>query len=292
MSSCYIDINRAGPVRGFALFFHARAAWGHPARAPIHDKEVHMTRYNVWLNCQGLQDVDPAIRITDVQEQEPQQLHSASPLAAGGGRHVLRHDRQQLAVTVFFSIRERDPARRSSILQKVKAWAHEGGTLTLSQRPGQRLRVLGGQAGPLSALRWTQDLSLTFMTSRSAFWEDDIPTQADASSPLSLPGDASDTPLDLRWRCTVAGPLTLTVTTPLSSITFCDLPAAAGQELLLSHESGVLTASMGGSDVLPFRTPESSDDLLLACGRRSVVTVTVNGAPVQDCILSARGRWL
>lgn len=250
-----------------------------------------MTRYKVWLDQQGLQDLDPAICIIDLQEQPPSQLLSTAARAQGDGVFLARRARQSLSVTVRFAIREPHPARRQAILHKVRTWA-QGSYLTTSDRPQQRLKVQAESLPTLqSALKWTDALSITFTAYETPFWEDAQPT-ASATSTLYLPGDAPSAPVDVRWLCAADAPDEVTIATPLSRLTFCGLPLHAGQELVISHESGTLTATIDGADVLPHRTPESSDDLLLPCGQTSTVTLTADGAAASSCIFSARGRWL
>ncbi len=251
-----------------------------------------MTRYQVWLDQQGLQDIDPAIYITDIQEQPPSQLLSTAARAQGDGVFLARRNRQSLSVTVRFAIREPRPARRQAVLQKVRVWAQQGEFLSTSDRPHQRLRVQVENLPALqSALKWTDALPITFTAYTAPWWEDAQPTTS-ATSTLYLPGDAPSAPMDLRWVCAGNPPAELTITTPLSSITFRDLPVSKGRELVISHESGVLTATVDRHDVLPHRTPESSDDLLLPCGQSSTVTITADGAAATGCTFSARGRWL
>lgn len=252
-----------------------------------------MTRYRVWLDDLGLQDIDPSIYIIDVQEHAPHQGLTTAAKAAGDGLHVLHRSRESLSVELRFTIREQRPARRSAILQRVKAWARQGGSLAVGHRPGLRLMVGPGQLSNFSSLRWTETLTLTFTAYHVPYWEDAHPTQATASpATLFLPGDAPAAPVDLRWRSSLSGLLTLTITTSLSNITLRDVSVTAEQELLISHDTGVLTATLDGVDILPLRTPESSDDLLLPCGKTSTVTVTANNEAVQGCTLIARGRWL
>lgn len=252
-----------------------------------------MTRNNVWLDGLSLQAIDPAIFITDVQEHEPEQQVITAARAAGEGQHLLRQTRQCLSVTIRFAIREQHVARRSAVLQKVKAWCRQGGFLSISQRPGLRLCVSPGRLNTLSALRWTEELTLTFTAHHTPWWEEAFPTQITLpKSSLNLPGDASSAPMDLRWVCSFSGTVDLCVSTPLSAITFSGLSITKKQELLLTHREGVLVATLDGTDILPYRTPESSDDLLLVCGDTNAVAVTVNGETAAGCILSARGRWL
>jgi len=253
-----------------------------------------MTRYQVWLDGLGLQDVHPAIRVLDVQEETPSRQFTTASRALGDGQFVTRRSRNSLSITVRFAIREYSPARRKAIMQDIRAWA-QGRWLSLGDRPGQRLLVEAETLPAVqSALKWTDACSVSFIACASPYWEEAIPVPAGQASPvITPPGDAPCCPLDLRWKCgSTSGKITLSVTTPLSSIVFSDLPINTGQELIISHENGFLSATVNGADVLACRTPQSSDDLLLNCRKANAVTVSVTGASTGDYTLSARGRWL
>lgn len=253
-----------------------------------------MTRYQVWLDGQGLMDIHPAIRIIDVQEDAPSRQFATASRAGGDGQFVTRRSRNSLTVTVRFAIREYSPAGRKAIMQQVRAWAG-GRWLTLGDRPGQRLLVeVSELPGVHSALKWTDVCTVSFIACASPYWEEAVPVRTGPDAPtLSPVGDAPCCPLDFRWVCrSSTDKVTLTITTPMSSITFSGLPVANGQEVCISHEQGVLCATVNGSDALPWRTPHSSDDLLLHCGRANSVSVIISGATPGDYTLSARGRWL
>lgn len=251
-----------------------------------------MTPYQVWLNGLSLQDVDPSIRITDVQELAPSQLTATAPMAEGDGLRLLRRARQSLSVAVCLTIREYSMARRKAALAAVLAWAHPGGWLTLGDRPDQRLNVVAETLPTLqSSLRWTETLTLRFTAYETPFWEETIPTHILPDRRVHLPGNGPAAPVDFCWT-TPGGNVSLCVQTPLSRIQLDDLPTGAGQKLMLTHTEGVPVLTLDGKDVLAYRTAESSDDLLLPSGKISTVEVTVNGASVQSFTLTARGRWL
>ena len=73
-----------------------------------------ITRYRVWLDGQGLSEMDPSIIVTDVTESEPEMHLSAVARAQGDGMLVTRRSRRSLSVTVRFLIREYNPLRRSA----------------------------------------------------------------------------------------------------------------------------------------------------------------------------------
>lgn len=251
-----------------------------------------MTRFQVWLNGMSLQDVDPSIRITDVQELAPNQLTVTASRAGGDGLRLLHRTRQSLSVTVRFTIREYSPARRKAALTAVLAWARQGGWLTLGDRPGQRLHVAADTLPYLeSALGWTKELFLGFTAYESPYWEENASTLFPAGRKVLLPGNAPSAPADFRW-IVPGGSVDLRIETPLSCIHLDGLSTVSGQTLALTHTAGLPVITLDGKDMLAWRTPDSSDDLLLPCGEASTVAVSCNGAAVDDCTVTARGRWL
>jgi len=276
---CYNAINRARSFDWLGSFIST-------------DKEVPMKRYQVWLDGQSLHNIDPSIRILDVQEHTPATRLDAVPRAMGDGLHATHSHREALRVTVTFVIREPKPLRRKSTMQKIRAWAQAGGMMQLNDRAGQRLSVEAEALPSIqSALKWTEPCTVTFIARAVPYWEESFPVETTATA-LTPPGDAPTCPVDLRWTSQHSGAITLSVETPLSRVVFSGMPVSPGQELLIAHLQGVLVATLDGQDVLSYRTPESSDDLLITCGRRNSISVTVDGEAATGYTLSARGRWL
>lgn len=251
-----------------------------------------MTQYQVWLNGLSLQDVDPSIRITDVQELAPSQLTATTAMAMGDGLRLLRRNRQSMSVAVCLIIREYSMSRRKAALAAVLAWARQGGWLSLGDRPGQRLNVIADALPSLtSALRWTEILTLRFTAYEAPFWEEAAPTCILPGRKVHLPGNGPAAPVDFCWE-TPGGNVSLCIQTPLSRIHLDSLPTSPGQQLGMAHMGGVPIITLDGKDMLVYRTADSSDDLLLASGETSIVEATANGAPIQNITLMARGRWL
>lgn len=291
--SCYNAIKQSQVKRPGSVFMWPALRRPHPVGAHHNaiEKEVSMKRYQVWLDGKSLNDIDPAVRVIDIREHAPASRLEALPRAMGDGMHVTRHSRDALSVTVSFVIREYQPTLRKTIMQKIRAWA-QGHVLQISDRPGQRLTVKADQLPSLgSALKWTDTCSVTFTARDMPYWEEAFPTENAASS-LTVPGDAPFCPLDLRWTCRHSGAVTLVIETPLSRIVFIELQVSPGQELVISHPQGIFAAALNSQDILPCRTPASSDDLLVPCGCESTVSVYVDDQAAQGVILSARGRWL
>lgn len=250
-----------------------------------------MTQFHVWLRGEALESVDSAIRITDVQELPPKELRSTARRCQGDGLTIIEQARQSLTVAVRFLIREARPIQRKAILRQVQTWAAPGGRLTISDRPGQFLNVVAeGLPTIESSLRWTDEMMVQFTACDVPYWEEEQTVECSPGR-VYIPGNAPHTPVDFRW-IVPGGAAALCISTPMSTITLQGLTASCGQELVLTHRQGILTATLGGADVLSARTPDSSDDLLLPCGQSSTISLTVNGSASQDGRFSARGRWL
>ena len=250
-----------------------------------------MKRYQVWLDGRNLHDIDPAIRVIDVKEHVPACRLDVLPRAMGDGQHVTRRSRDALSVTVSFVIREYAPQRRKAILQEILVWA-QGSVLQLGDRPGQQLTVEADALPSLqSALKWTEACAVTFTARNIPYWEASFPAES-TTAVLEPQGNVPCCPLDIRWTSQQTGNITLAIETPLSRMVFSDMPVSVGQTFVVFHTAGLLAATVAGQDALPFRTPESSDDLLIPCGTGSTVTITVDGTPAAGYTLSARGRWL
>ena len=99
-----------------------------------------MTIHDCALNGASLSWLDERICVLDVQEDAPRLRLPAFPLPLGG--QFLSPVRESLSVRVTFAIHEEDPARRWSLLERVRAWAADGGLLTLDARPDQQLTVV------------------------------------------------------------------------------------------------------------------------------------------------------
>ena len=242
-----------------------------------------ITRYSAWLDGLPLHEIDPTIYILDIQEDPAKMDISTATKAGGAGRFVVTRQRQTLSVTILFAIREQDVTRRKAIMQKVIAWAKGGKYLAINDRPDQRLRVEVDELPTVqSALRWTQDLSITFTAYAFPFWENtyhDSLTISDAAS-MSVAGDADSAPVDV--SITPSGN-TVTVKADRTTITLTDLSGAVE----ITHgDDGLLRVMSGGESILSHRTPESSDDLTATPGRVNDFSIEGGTATFR-----VRGVW-
>lgn len=253
-----------------------------------------ITRYGVWIDGQGLQDIDPAIYITDIIEEAPDEPFETAPLSGYEGSRITSRTRRSLMVTVHFAIREYDVMRRRGILQKVREWAQDG-WLTTSEHQDQRLRVVcTGLPVISSALKWTEQLAVQFTAFALPYWQEIYPVTASG-------GGTSGT-LYLRPMGTRPCRLEFTVTGKGVSATriivkangkklqFEGIAVTKDAPLVVEYtDDGILTAKCGNTGVLGKRTLGSGDDIWLDPNKENKITYESDAA--IGITLKARGIW-
>lgn len=258
-----------------------------------------LTHNACWLDRQGLQDIDDAIAVLDIQEAGATINTQAVQLVGLDGSRIIRRQRASLQVNILLAVREQNIPRRQAIIQRINRWARGGGYLEVSDRPGQRLRVtLDTPLTVSSALRWTQTLTLSFMAYERPYWESIQETAArfDAAASvhngsLRLPGDAPYALAEAELTSAQGGTGDVTVAVGDTSITLENVSLAAGDVIRIGYDdSAVLRITRGEESLLAHRTARSSDDLLAVPGRSNDVRIL---APVDvQATISARGCWL
>lgn len=169
------------------------------------------------------------------------------------------------------------------------AWAEAGGVLTLHEDGKRVLRVVCTQYPTMSTLNWLETLSLVFTAFSCPYWEDAaetsflMPNTSDAPSKLlAVPGDAPETPLNLLIRNIGDAAITALTVSAAGKISFQGLTLAPGAAIRIHHDAGVFAAEMVSDDstvsILPYRTPESADDLLLRPGVLNEIRVEASAA--------------
>lgn len=251
-----------------------------------------ITRYKVWMDNIGLQDLDDAICITDIKEKTPKinAVTAAKPL--GGGSHLLLLRRDSISITVRFAIRAYDIATRKRIMSAVRAWAHEG-YLSINDRPGQRLWVVCDKPPVVeSALKWTAEMEMTLTAYDVPYWEADTPytgtyTGKNGSANLTNPGDIESV---LEATITPAAALhSFTIGANGNTFAFSGLSIASGSAVEISHTpQGILRVKSGSTSLLGKRSATSADEIIIKPGTNAV-SFTADAS--CTAIFSTRGRY-
>ena len=250
------------------------------------------------LDGVSLADLDPAVVLTDIDEQEPAQAVIVRPSALTGISRTAGVIRQALTVTIRFRAQQRDPAARAALLDRIAAWA-QGRVLRVGYRPERCLEVCcEGLPGLRSAVDWTQELSLRFTARDCPYWQSEAPTAVTLSAAagtalLQPPGTAPRTPL--LWRITPAGSGTVTsvsVAVNGASMSLADSALLQPGQVLRCGlgAAGFPYVTRDGSSVLRLCADASADMLFAVPGRDNEITLLAD-RPVE-ARFSARGLWL
>lgn len=250
------------------------------------------TSFDCALNSVLLSSLDAAICVQDIREDAPKLRTSALALQQEG-RRLLRQHRESLTLHITFAIHEPEPVRRRTVLQAVQAWAAQGGFLTTTDRPGQRLGVVCTALPAMSAEGWTEALTLTFVSTLVPYWEDAEETFASGSTVLTLniPGTAASSPVDVVVINNTEETVTsLTLRCGSTQMVFEGIDMPSNGLFLLIQSDGALVAQLNGQSVLACRTPESDDRLLAPCG--TSCTAYASALEPLQATFSARGRYV
>ena len=249
-----------------------------------------VTRYRAWLDGQGLQDIDPCIIVSDIQELGAVMDVKTAMRAHGDGMRVLRSTRRSLTVALRFYIEEYDTMRRKSVLQKVVSWAARGGRLTINDRPDQYLDVEADTLPVItSAQQWLGEITMTFIARDVPYWQEEWPDSVGASGTsgtarLFVVGD-KEVPLEaVITNASNATLNTLSIALNGGEIRFFGLSVAPNDKVVMRMAGGLLELPVG------CRTAESDDVLTVMPGESNVITWQAD-QKVQ-VTFSARGAWM
>lgn len=258
------------------------------------------TRYSAWINGQGLQDIDDSIYIVDIVEQEPDTEIMKTERSMGSGTHFLRVNRHSLTVVIRFAVRERDPARRASVVERIRGWA-QSGYLTLSDKPGRRLYVVCDRFPVGSSMRWADTLEISLTGYDVPWWEDEREETVTITPHLTsndlysgngaifMPGYVSS---PANAVMTAKGNVNSFRITRGDGrvIRFENLGMESGDVFTVSHdERGIVAFAVNGESVMDKRTASSDDELTLDPGNNKVYT---HGDGDYIARIYGRGRYL
>lgn len=249
------------------------------------------TLYTVFLDGIGLHTLDPSVVITDVQEPAPQMEVQTAMLADRHGEYCSQQLRRSISVTVKLRIITADFTRRKSVWRSVNSWATHGRLLSISDRPGQQLRVrLSTPPAMPSALKWTDEISLTFTSVGLPYWQEAIPASitytGEAGLVRLIPEGDAQSMLEVTAVNRGTDPLTrLRVHTGGYFITVEGMNIAPGESLSMVYDDDHILQLP-----LAFRTEDSSDDLPLTPGADNKITFAADQQ--VEITFSARGCFL
>lgn len=251
-----------------------------------------MSLFDVTLNSIPLSSLSDKIIVRDILEQPIEQDVYKVKRAMNAGQLVSKIVRRALTVRVVYVIRERDPRNRAEIQDKIAQWARDGGLLTVNYRsyPGQYTKtslqlhtVLEIPPVQDSALKWTQDLSMTFAAYNPPYWEsesefvyqfqtgyDSLFGLYSAAVNVHCLGTAPQSKLLATIKNDSASVLqSLTISSRHCNFRFTGLGIAPGSSLYVEYddENGLIVIrDEKNRPLLDKRTADSSDELFLVPG--------------------------
>lgn len=256
------------------------------------------SRYEVYLNDIALSSIDPRILILDMQYDSAGIERKESRIAHRDGQFLGDLYKAGCRVTITFQLRIYDISARQSVCQEIAKWAMRGGVLKTNDRPTQMLVCVCDEPPHItSALKWLDDLSVTFRARSYPFWQDVVPTTLSLSgtahngSEVYLNGIAEKAYVSVTVS-PVSGTLTsLTVSVNDSTITLQGISVPSGNTLEIGYDADmILHIKAGATSYLDKRTSASSDDLIAKCGQDNFVTFTADTS--VEITFSVKGAWL
>ena len=260
------------------------------------------TRISAALNGISLDSLDDSIVIQSVEPQAPSWNLNANSRGARNGQKYVSTEKRYRDVIVKFAIKEpRDYTWRETVIQKVAAWAEEGGDFSYSARPGMILRVKCSSLMTVGAINeWTTVYQITFRAFNIPCW---INEQADSAT-------ASGSSASPTIRITANGGGKLRVTARNSSGSACDtvtvrangytiqltgLGLGNGETLEMDYTAEdiqrirIKNSSGAYRTALAARTAGSHDDIWLKAGAN---TISASAGRALAWTFSCYGRWI
>lgn len=254
-----------------------------------------LMRFDAMLNGASFASLDPAVILRDVEEMPVAEDIETAVRGVHSGTRLTSKIRRKLSIRLVFNVREYDPDRRSSVMDKIAAWAGDGGWLVLSSRPNQRLYVHADTPpAQKSALRWTEDMEMVLTAYERPYFEARWPATAVISESGIITPLGTVSKAYVEVEATNAGEDVLTDIAFVCADTSIHLTGLALQPQeavrIAYTDRDVMVITAGEASALANRTAESHDDLIAYTRKANDISVTAD-QPVS-AVFQARGRYL
>lgn len=259
-----------------------------------------ITRYRAWMDGAALDEIADSIYITDIVEPETQVEVISLPLAGSSGSRLQSNHRRSKTVLIRLMIREYDVTARKDVLNDILTWA-QGSALKINDRENQVLYVMLDNSPAVSALKWTETLTLSFSAWQVPYWQMETPI-------IQIAGNVSEQIFRFATDGNVPAPLDFDIVNlgtqgqtvsevsvsvnDQYSVRFTDLSLQPGETMTYVHDKhGVLIAKIGERSVLGKMTADSDDELLTDV-KTQINVVTIRASSVVNIFLYKRWRWM
>lgn len=241
------------------------------------------SRYEAYMDSVSLSGLDDSIFILDISHPAAERSRSFVNIANRSGSFMSSDKRSPISVVITFEIHKYAIADRQAVCDKVVKWA--GGSIlkTNDMTNKQLVCVCDEYPSVNSAKRWTDPVSMTFTAYEFPYWEDTTQTtitltgtQADGT--LAVPGVIDDAFVEATITAN-ANVSEVSLTAENTNITLEGLELESGDVVTISYDSKKILSIMQGTvSLLGNRTGESSDDLVVKCGKTSGFSVEADAS--------------
>lgn len=250
-------------------------------------------RYSASMDGVALDSLDPSILILDINYPETSPDFTFANNASGLGSRINRESFAKASVSITFQIRKYGIADRQSVLASIRKWAR-GSVLTVSDRPGQRLRCVCESFPSLSQKNWLEDLTMTFGGYIVPFWESTSYTSVTISGTeeeaiLIVPGNAPFAYVELLASVSSSQTVTASFAAGNTSLTITGAALTASNPLEIAYDDNLIQSITAGDTSL-LNKRSGADNLIAECGENTVVSFESNVA--LSVTFRARGLWI
>ena len=257
----------------------------------------------VALNGIWLDELDERIVVTGIKPADADENISTTDAAAGYGSRITGRGRTMLDVIVTFKLmingRYGDGMLQASqLLERVNAWASNGGILTAAHKPDRRISVILAQApGEDDLFQFgKKEYQITFRAYGVPYWEQETVRSvtfgggsASGSNAIMVDGSA---PTQVDVSLTNTSGMTInnaTITVGGNTMYFENLGLGGGETLTIGHSDGLIRIRIGSRSAMQMRTDSSANDFRVNPGGNGVWFSAQRACRMT---VSWRGRYL
>lgn len=253
-----------------------------------------LARFDAMMDGVSLAHLDPSIFLRDVEEMPAEEDVETAKRALHPGTRRTYRVRRKLSIVLTINVREYDPDKRSAVLDKITDWMGDGGWLVLSSRPNQRLYVYPDKPPAMgSALRWTDDLTLTLTAFERPYFEARWPVTAVITDKGTIipTGTVPEAYVEVDAKNVGDGVLTdIQFACGKTTIHLTGLEVQPQEHVSITYtDRDLMVITAGGASALANRTAESSDDLIAHVRQGNDISVTADQA--VSAVFRSRGRF-
>ena len=254
-----------------------------------------ISRYEAYMDGIALSSVNPKLLILDIAHAVSAESLTTDSIINRNGLILQKSRRAKTSVSILFELRIYDIAERQQALQEVQRWA-SGKVLETNDRKGQQLYVHCDSFPVISsALKWTDELQMTFSSYEKPFWLEKTPAVltlaagTSGSGTLYVPGNAGKALVEVTVTPSSGTMANCTLTVAGRTITLTGVNATASNPLTIRYDDmDIQSIKVGTTSVLDKRT--GVDDLLAECGKTTAFSFTASSS--ASVSFSVKGVWL